>query len=182
MCIDEIRKGTSVTESLVALGRKARGRTNNFQLKLLPRPPHASQFSMFSIKYDAQEMPYLDSMQNATLWTLINALQAHLIPTPLLNTLPTALQIFAHFQLVGERIKLEAARALEEHHETLKSMDDRAIRLQDQVAMGALNEKDGRRLNKLAKRDEEETMFAFSMEFRKHVCSLLLVQVFQSSR
>ncbi|CAD6584779.1 MAG: hypothetical protein TREMPRED_003955 [Tremellales sp. Tagirdzhanova-0007] len=113
-------------------------------------------------------------MQTASLSTLIDALRAHLIPKPLLNALPTALQIFAHFQSVGERIKLEAARALREHYEMLRLMDRRAVNPQDQVTLGALDEQETRRLIELAKRDEKETMFALSMDFRKHHIAILL--------
>ena len=121
-------------------------------------------------------------MQTASLSTLIDALRAHLIPKPLLNALPTALQIFAHFQSVGERIKLEAARALREHYEMLRLMDRRAVNPQDQVTLGALDEQETRRLIELAKRDEKETMFALSMDFRKHVGFWLPYQILQSSR
>ncbi len=109
------------------------------------------------------------SSSKASLSTLLAALQTHLTPTPLLNALPTALQLFAHFQLVSERIKAEAARALTEHDELVRELELSGVAQGDQVAMGALKKEEGRRLRRLAARDEEETMLAFSLEFRKHV-------------
>ncbi len=105
----------------------------------------------------------------ASLPTLLAALRAHLIPAPLLNALPTTLQTFAHFQLVSERIKAEAMRALVEHDALLKEMELSAVEVEDQVKMGVLSEKEGRRLKRLVQRDEEDRMLAFSMEFRRHV-------------
>ena len=110
-----------------------------------------------------------DKLSRASLTTLLSALRVHLTPTPLLNALPTALQIFAHFQLVSERIKDEARRALKEHEKLLRHLELFGSEEEDLVVMGALTKKEGKRLRSLAERDEGETILAFSLEFRKHV-------------
>lgn len=92
----------------------------------------------------------------ASLLSLLTALSIHLTPFPLLYALPSALQLFAHFQLVSERIKAEAARALRE---------DEKLR----TTSSALNEKERRRVERWAGRDAVDAMLGFSVEFRKHV-------------
>ena len=102
----------------------------------------------------------------------LEALRVHLLPSPLLNALPTALQVFAHFQLVNERIQAEAARALIRHDEVTLDLESRRTDLEDQVALGALSRSEGRRLKRMLNSKQSELMLAFSLEFRKHVSLL----------
>lgn len=111
----------------------------------------------------------IDGSPRASLSALLQSLRNHLVPTPLFNALPTTLQIFSHFQLVSERIQAEALRGLKEHDELTQEMEAWGIAEEDQVAMGALRPKEGRKLRRMTQRDNNETMLAFSLAFRKQV-------------
>ncbi|KAK4684630.1 hypothetical protein P7C73_g5540, partial [Tremellales sp. Uapishka_1] len=88
----------------------------------------------------------------ATLPTLYNSLEAHLLPTPILSSLPTALQLFADFQLVNKLLKSEAIRAL---HEIASTKAD-------------ISDNDAKLLKKVSRRDSDDGMFGCSVEFRRY--------------
>ena len=108
----------------------------------------------------------------ASLSTLLTSIQAHLSPRPLLNALPTALQLLAQIQLVSGQVKVEAARALREHDNLSRRLEERGIVEEEWVRYGALSKKEGRRLKRMTERDEGGKMMGFSLEFRKHVSVL----------
>ncbi|WWC68671.1 uncharacterized protein I206_102604 [Kwoniella pini CBS 10737] len=106
---------------------------------------------------------------------VLEALQAHLFPSPILSHLPNTLRLFAHFQLLSLQIQTEATRALIAHSRLVKKLTRKGYNLREQVLRGALNEKDGYDIQCIKKNRQEAShrMLAFSLEFRKlHLVTL----------
>ncbi|WWC97019.1 hypothetical protein V866_003896 [Kwoniella sp. B9012] len=107
---------------------------------------------------------------------ILQTLRAHLIPHPILAYLPTVLNLFAHLQLLSDKIQSEAIRALTIHVKLVKRLNKEGCHPQEQVFRGALNEREGNDIICVKKRREEAKgrMLAFSLEFRKHHIATLL--------
>ncbi|OCF57975.1 hypothetical protein L486_04001 [Kwoniella mangroviensis CBS 10435] len=107
---------------------------------------------------------------------ILQTLRAHLIPHPILAYLPTVLNLFAHLQLLSDKIQSEAIRALTVHVKLVKRLNKEGCNPQEQVRRGALNEREGNEIISVKKRREEAKgrMLAFSLEFRKHHAATLL--------
>lgn len=96
-------------------------------------------------------------------------LRSHLEPSPILKALPTALQIFAHFQLLSLRIAEQAAEALDIQEELAAELEDESLPLSKWVKREALSREEGRRIKAWSGRDEGDIMFGLSLEVRKIV-------------
>lgn len=107
------------------------------------------------------------SKSPASYQTVLQALEEHLEPTPLLSTLPSALNLFAHLQLVSRQITRQAAKALNYHQDTLVKHKGDNERRPETIA--ALSEVDMKRLGKMKARDEGDVMFGLSLELRRRV-------------
>lgn len=83
---------------------------------------------------------------------VLEALRVHLDPNPLVQLLPTALQLFSHIALLGETLRSEAQSALG-HYE---------------AGRGALLAQDVRLLNSCAANTWDET-YRLSLDMRKSV-------------
>lgn len=101
--------------------------------------------------------------------SILQALEAHLSPSPLLAKLPIALELYAHLQLLSARIKSECRRALAEQEILADELMRKGVPPVKWLDCGALNQREGRRMKRWAGRDGEGRMFGFSLEFRKHV-------------
>ncbi|WWD16561.1 hypothetical protein CI109_100988 [Kwoniella shandongensis] len=105
---------------------------------------------------------------------LLEALRAHLLPTPIFPLFTETLNIFAHFQLLSARLKEEARRALTMHNDLLAEYDETGLSNDDIVEMGSLTVQEGVTVERISKRDEGDLMSAFSLGFRKYYFAYLL--------
>jgi len=100
--------------------------------------------------------------------TLLHALKAHLLPTPCFSSLPTALTIFANFQLLSNKLQSHAHRVLQLDTQIRNDLLTRGIPETDLENEGTLSYKELKRIRRIARRDEG-FMYIFSSEIRKHV-------------
>ncbi|WVW80098.1 hypothetical protein I302_102071 [Kwoniella bestiolae CBS 10118] len=107
---------------------------------------------------------------------VLHALQAHLLPQPILAYLPTLLNLFAHLQLLSSKIQSEATRALVVHNKLVRRLKRKGYSDREQVLRGALSEKEGNGIASIKKRrgEAESWMLDLSMEFRKHHIATIL--------
>ncbi|KAK8861530.1 hypothetical protein IAR55_002352 [Kwoniella newhampshirensis] len=105
---------------------------------------------------------------------LLEALRAHLLPSPIFPRLQSALEIYAHFQILSRQLRSEAHRAVMIQEEMLQELDAAGYDPIEQVRRGTLNEYDGQIIGNIGKRDGDDMMFGFSLEFRKYYFAFLL--------
>lgn len=101
--------------------------------------------------------------------SVLTSLRHHLLPSPLLSSLPSALALFAHLQLLSRVVRSQAAEALRVHDELVTRLAEEAVSGEEMVRRGILTRAERRQLKRWARRDEDDQMFGFSLEMRKHV-------------
>lgn len=108
---------------------------------------------------------------------VLEALRLVLVPQPQLKKLPSALQFFAHLQLLSAQLRSEAIRALKAHKGLMVQLEEHGV-VDDQDVMdwGVLTIREGEALEKVAGNKaefpREDIMMELSLEFR------LLVRTF----
>lgn len=93
--------------------------------------------------------------------TLLEALQAHLQPKPYVAAFPNALNLFANFQLLSNRLADEAARAL-------KLYDELEDELVGQEGIVDAWEHEAMMV-RISRRNKGDKLFEVSMKLRRHV-------------
>jgi hypothetical protein len=101
--------------------------------------------------------------------SVLTSLRHHLLPSPLLSSLPSALTLFAHLQLLSRVVRSQATEALRVHDDLVTRLAEEGVSAEDMLRRGILTRVERRRLKRWARRDEGDEMFGFSLEMRKHV-------------
>jgi hypothetical protein len=109
------------------------------------------------------------STSSPSLDSVLTSLRHHLLPSPLLSSLPSALALFAHLQLFSRVVRSQAAEALRVHDELVTRLAEEGVSGEEMVRRGILRRVERRQLKRWARRDEDDQMFGFSLEMRKHV-------------
>ncbi|EIW66629.1 hypothetical protein TREMEDRAFT_65497 [Tremella mesenterica DSM 1558] len=103
--------------------------------------------------------------------TVLSTLRSHLLPTPLLSLLPSALQLFAHLQSLRGQLTLESTRILETHAQMVLLTQD-----SKQENLDCLTRDEIKLVNNVRSRENEEReMESVSIHYRKYHLACLLI-------